>query len=266
MAKVLEFKATNVRPFTSWLKKFASIDNSLLLEIDPAAQNFVAKTYNAEHSVIKYSKISFSDACLEMNPKKDVPDRVVKAGIGHIPRLMKSIDHFQAGEFTLSFKFDEILGENVLVGTDIQLKNDTLKMNIVGTSLHIFKPITEELFANKISKITPLVKFDLPSLLIEKINSLCNLDSGYDFIDLKTKGGKLTGRGKTFELILADSGTADSAISIYKKQFDKLDIENYLVEMANNKLVFSSKDSETITVISMVEKDAKYNESIPEFS
>jgi hypothetical protein len=265
MAKVLEFKATNVRPFTSWLKKFASIDNSLLLEIDPVANNFVAKTYNAEHSVIKYSKISFSEACLEVS-SKDVPDKAIKAGIGHIPRLMKSIDHFQSGEFTLNFKYEELLGENVLVGTDIQLKNNTLKMNIVGTSLHIFKPITEDLFIKKIAKITPLVKFDLPSLQIEKINSLCNLDSGYDFIDLKTKGGKLTGRGKTFELILADSGTAESAISIYKKQFDKLDIENYSVEMADNKLVFSSKDSETITVISMVEKDAKYNESIPEFS
>jgi len=39
MAKVLEFQAKNIRPFTSWLKRFSLIDNSLLLEVDENAQN-----------------------------------------------------------------------------------------------------------------------------------------------------------------------------------------------------------------------------------
>jgi hypothetical protein len=266
MAKVLEFKATNVRPFTSWLKKFASIDNSLLLEIDPTAEHFVAKTYNAEHSVIKYSKISFAESGLEISNKPaELDTKMIKMGLGHLPRLIKSIDHFLSGEFTLGFKFEEILGEPSFAGTDLQMKNASLKMNIKGTSLHIFKYISEGLFLTKISKVNPLVTFDFPSLQIEKLNSLCNLDNEYKFIDLKTIKEKLTARGKTFELTLADSGKAESAISIYKAQFDKLDLENYRVDMANEKLVFRSNDSDTITVISMVEKDAKYEESIAEF-
>ena len=32
--KSIEFSAKNVKEFTGWLKRFASIDNSLLLEID----------------------------------------------------------------------------------------------------------------------------------------------------------------------------------------------------------------------------------------
>lgn len=271
MAKVLEFKAKNVRPFTSWLKKFASIDNSLLLEIDMDTKQFIAKTYNAEHSVIKFSKISFEEAGLELEAEKTIPadlsGKRIRVGIYHLPRLIKSIDHFLSGEFSFGFKFEDVIGENAgLSGTDIQLKNSSLKMNLKCASLHIFKNLTDTAFLTKIAKINSLVNFELPNLQIEKINSLCNLDSEYKFLDLKTRSKNLTVRGKTFELILADSDKAESSISIYKAQFDKLDVENYNVEMANEKLIFRSKDSETITVISMVERDDKYDESATDFS
>jgi hypothetical protein len=59
MAKILEFNAKNIRPFTSWLKRFSLIDTSLLLEIDPTTQEFLAKTYNSQRSVVKFSRISF---------------------------------------------------------------------------------------------------------------------------------------------------------------------------------------------------------------
>jgi hypothetical protein len=48
-ASKLEFSAKNVSAFSTWLKKFSSIDNSLLLEIDEDKNIFIAKTY-----IIKY--------------------------------------------------------------------------------------------------------------------------------------------------------------------------------------------------------------------
>lgn len=265
MAKVLEFKAKNIRPFTSWLKRFSSIDNSLLLEIDEIAQEFLAKTYNPEKSVVKFSRISFEDAGLELSSKPSLKTRI-KVGIYHIPRLMKSLEHFVAEEFYLGFKYDEVIGEDAgFVGTSILLKNSTLKMNLNCTPLHIFKYISDNLFLTNISQITPEVSFELPSIKIEKINSLCALDNEYRFLDFKTKGSKLNVRGKTFEFALADSEKVETGISIYKLQFEKIDLENYDVDLSDEKIIYKSRDSQTITVTSMVVKDEKYDESITDF-
>jgi hypothetical protein len=265
MAKVLEFKANNIHPFTSWIKRFSSVDNSLLLEIDETAQEFLAKTYNPEKSVVKFSRISFEDAGLKLTNKASLKARV-KAGIYHIPRLMKSLEHFVSEEFYLGFKYDEIIGEDAgFVGTGILLKNSSLKMNLNCTPLHIFKYISDNLFTANIAQITPDVSFELPTLKIEKINSLCGLDNEYKFLDFKTKGNKLNIRGKSFEFTLADSGKAETGISIYKAQFEKIDTENYNVDLSDEKIVYKSKDSQTIIVTSMVVKDEKYDESIIDF-
>jgi len=265
MAKVLEFKATNIRPFTSWLKRFSSIDNSLLLEIDESNKEFLAKTYNPEKSVVKFSRISFEEAGLELSSKPSLKTRI-KVGIYHIPRLMKSLEHFVAEEFYLGFKYDEVIGEDAgFVGTSILLKNSFLKMNLNCTPLHIFKYISDNLFITNIAQISPDVSFELPSLKIEKINSICNLDNEYRFLDFKTKNNKLNVRGKTFEFVLGDSGKVETGISIYKDQFDKINLENYNVELSDEKIIYKSKDSQTITVTSMVVKDEKYDESTTDF-
>lgn len=265
MAKVLEFKASNIRPFTSWLKRFSSIDNSLLLEIDEVNKEFLAKTYNPEKSVVKFSRISFEEAGLELSSKPSLKSRI-KVGIYHIPRLMKSLDHFVSEDFYLGFKYDEMIGEDSgLVGTSILLKNASLKMNLTCTPLDIFRYISDNLFITNIAQIQPDVSFELTRAKIEKINSLCNLDNEYRFLDFKTKDKKLNVRGKTFEFSLADSGKAETGISIYKAQFEKIDDENYNVELSDEKIIYKSKDSQTITVTSMVVKDEKYDESTTDF-
>ncbi len=179
---------------------------------------------------------------------------------------MKSLEHFVSEEFYLGFKYDEVIGEDAgFVGTSILLKNSSLKMNLTCAPLHIFKYISDNLFLTNIAQITSEVSFELPSLRIEKINSLCSLDNEYRFLDFKTKGSKLNVRGKTFEFTLAESAKVETGISIYKAQFDKIDLENYDVDLSDEKIVYRSKDSKTITVTSMVVKDEKYDESTTDF-
>ena len=265
MPKVLEFNAKNVRPFTSWLKKFASVHNSVLLEVDKDNREFVAKIHNDERSVVKFSRISFENAELELITKDSINQRI-KVGIYHIPRLIKSLEQFSAGEFTIGFKYDELIGENAgLVGLDILLKNPSLKMIVSCTSLHIFKYLSDEQFLTKIAKVTPLVTFDLTGSMIEKINSLSDLDSEYKFVDFRIKSGKVVVRGRSFEHLLSECDKPDAGISIYKNQFDKVDVENYSVDFSADRLVYKSKDSDTITVTSMVEKDEKYDETTTDF-
>ena len=266
MAKTIEFTATNVKPFSAWLKRFSSIEHSLLIGIDEANKCFTAKSYNEEKSVVKFSKISFSDAGFVQ--KKGSDSSFIKAGIYNIPRVIKSLDHFQAGEFSFLIQFEEVLndeGQKDLAATAFLLKSASLKMKIECTSLNIFKYIPDDLFHSKIAQANPITTFDLPNVTIEKINSLSDLDKEYKFLEFLTRDKKVFVRGKSFELDIADNGDEKAVISVYKDQFDKLDIESYEVDFGEEKLVYRSKDSDTITVTSMVVKDEKYEEESMEF-
>lgn len=266
MAKTIEFTANNVKSFSSWLKKFSSIEHSLLMEIDEENKCFTAKSYNEEKSVVKYSKISFKDSGL--NPIKESSDpNFIKAGIYNIPRVIKSLEHF-SGEFSFIIQFEEVLLENnekALAATAFLLKSTSLKMKLECTSLNIFKYIPDDLFLKRIAHSDPVTTFSLPNVTIEKINSLSDLDKEYKFLEFLTRDKKVFVRGKAFELDIADNGDEKAMISIYKDQFNKLDIESYEVDFSEDKLVFKSKDSDTITVTSMVVKDEKYEEESMEF-
>lgn len=256
-AQKLEFSAKNAKAFNTWLKKFSSIDSALLLEIDEIEHKFLAKTYNEERSVVKLSSIKFDEAGFTIKPSTD-PKRI-KVGIYNISRLMKIIDQFNDNEFTFTFVYDEITGDTVeLAGTGMLLKNKNLKMNVECTSLKIFKYITDEIFNTQIASVEEvLAKFDMSKSQIEQTNSLCNLDNEYKFMEFK-QDSKIFVAGNTFELDLGNSlltTTTPQSINIFKDQFDSIDIEDYNVQMGDDRLVFKSADLSTTTVVSMVEKD-----------
>ena len=170
--KTVEFTAKNVKAFTGWLKRFSTIDNSLLLEIDQQKSMFIAKTYNEERSVVKMSSIKFDEAGLAATVTKD-PKRV-KVGIFNIPRLIKIMDQFNDVEFTITIEYQEMINEadTQYAGEKILLKNKNLKMNVDCTSLNIFKYIPDQLFVDSIATIQTIGSFELPKAVLENINSL----------------------------------------------------------------------------------------------
>lgn len=258
MAKKIEFSAKNVKAFQTWLKKFVSIDQSLLLEVDENESMFLAKTYNEERSAVKRSQIKFDEAGLTVKKSKD-PQRV-KVGIYNIARLMKVMDQFGSEEFSFTLNYDEVTGDNGTdyAGINLVLKNKTLKVTVECTSLNIFKHIDDELFTNRIAALDDVVaKFQFSSEDIEKTNSLCTLDNEFKFMEFRNDENVYVS-GKSFDLLIGENPAGkntESKINIFKEQFEAIDVEDYNVQMGDDRLVFSSTDSNTITVISMVEKD-----------
>jgi len=257
MAKQIEFTSKNVKPFTNWLKRFSLIDNTLLLEIDEKEQKFIAKSYNEERSVIKLSSISFDDAGFTTKKVKD-PKRI-KVGIYNIQRLSKVIDLFTNNDFTFIFNYDEVINEtdSDYACLNIKIANKTLKMTVECTSLNIFKYLSDEMFKTKIATTNELVKFKLSKEKCEEISSLCNLDNDDKYMKFSRTNDLLEAKGKSFDLTVDefDVHNEDVSIDIDKSQYEKLDAENYLVILGDDRLIFTSTDTDTITVISMVEKD-----------
>ena len=252
--KTVEFTAKNVKAFTGWLKRFSAIDNTLLLEIDQVKSTFIAKTYNEERSVVKMSSIKFDEAGLTTKPNKD-PKRI-KVGIFNISRLIKIMDQFNDDEFNITIEYQDLVGDGdtQYAGEKILLKNKTLKMNFDCTSLNIFKYITDDIFNNNIAKVVKIGSFLLSKAAIEKINGLNALDNDHRFMEFKIIGSEVTVVGKSYDKIIATSLNVTTAdLSIFKEQYATLDIEEYDVELGDDRLVFRSKESETVTVISKAE-------------
>jgi len=267
MAKTISFTGKNVKTFSAWLKKFSSIEKSLLIEVDEANQCFSAKSYNEEKSIVKSSKISFEDSgfTLKFPTGESTP---IQVGLYDVSRVMKSLDHFSTGDFSFEIKYDEVLeGQNKkLAASNILMKNAALKMKISTSSLKVFNYISDDLFENRIASTEKVFTiFDLPNVTIEEINSLSDLDKEYKFLEFLIKDKKVFVKGKLFELDVADDGDEKAIISVYKDQFSKIDVESYSVKFGEDKLVFNSKDTDTSTVLSMVVKDTKYEEGETEF-
>lgn len=263
MAQSLEFTAKNARPFVDWLKRFVSIEKSVLLEIDGKELCFKAKSYDESKSVVKFSKISFEEAAISPQKKKDLPE-LIKVGIYSIQRLMKVLDNFSGTEFSLAVAYEPSPSGD-LSGLAILIKSSFLKMKIECTPLNIFKYISDPLFSNKIANDSVVASFEMSHQTIEKLNSLCDLDKEYKFLEFIVKDGQVSILGKTFKFNIGENPTDEAILSIYKDQFDKLDNESYNVSMGKEKLIFKSSDSQTTTVLSMVVKDTKYEEISSDF-
>jgi hypothetical protein len=254
--KTIEFTAKNVKALTGWLKRFSTIDKSLLLEIDQATSTFIAKTYNEERSVVKMSSIKFDEAGLVA--KVNVDPKRIKVGIYNISHLTKIMDQFNDVEFTLTVEYQELINDSdtQYAGEKLLLKNKLLKMNVDCTSLNIFKYISDDLFRTGIAAVEAVGSFELTKANIEKINTLNGLDSDERNMEFKMGDKKTIVSGKTYELVIGDSNLKEtSSLSIFKEQYASLDVENYDVDLGEDRLVFKSKESETTTVISKAEKE-----------
>lgn len=252
--KTLEFTAKNAKAFTAWLKRFSLIDNTLLLEIDRSKSIFTAKTYNEEHSVVKMSSIKFDEAGLTL--KDGLETKRIKVGIFNIPRLIKIIDQFNDVEFTITVEYQELIGdgESQFAAEKILLKNKMLKMNVDCTSLNIFKYISDEVFESNIANIDKLGQFEMSKTMLEKINTLNALDADHKFMEFKLIDKKTFVSGKAFELLIYESKEkADASLPVFKEQYAAIDVENYDVKIGDDRLVFTSSDSDTVTVISRAE-------------
>lgn len=261
MAKTIEFNVSKSNIFTNYLKKFSTIDKSVLLEVDLDKGQFIAKSPNEERSVVKYSALSFSDAGFELKTKNKIR---VKIGIFNIARLIKIIDQFN-DNFEFIIKYDEIIGNNnqkEYAALSIVLSNDNLKFANECTSLNIFKYISDDLYNNTIRKIDEIVSFDFNKTIIEKIGTFCELDKEYKLIEFITKNDNLYIKGKTFEYLILPSSNTNIKIPFYKDQLDKIDLESYKLTIGSDRILFSSLDSESEILISKVELNQNYEETI----
>ena len=181
----IQFQSTGENSgFENWLKGFKEISDSLLIEIDTVSQQFVAKVFSNGRDVVKYGKLDFSDAGLEVTGIKDKSQKKISLEewnaqnegkriffpiLKTLKKFIEVVSLFKGSEnYKLNVKFTE--SDDRLLVSKAEFKSLALTMNVGSSELTEFADIitklTDDNFRNKVSAIpNPMTFTVIPDAL-----------------------------------------------------------------------------------------------------
>lgn len=238
------FKLHSNGNFSAYLKRFSSIEKSLLLEV--ANGKFIAKTHTPDKAVVKISSTELTEIFDSVDDAKSV-----KIGMFAVDNFVQTFKHLGDNEVKFEVDSEDIAGEQVAV--DIRIFNKSLKFKFPGASPSMFKYIAADL-AKKISDTSAATfSFRIDKDTLGKISSLCSIDSDNDTLTIRSKAGSVFIAGKSFEQELSGiTVDADSTISFYKTHYAFVDKEDSEIFVMDDKVIFKSLESDTVIVIGRV--------------
>lgn len=289
----LLFKSTEESTaFSNWLKSFNEIQNSLLIEVDLKNQYFISKGFTSDHTVVKYGKISFSDACLNLTGIKDDDKEVwdlerwneehdirVKVGIFMIlPKFIKVIDTFCGTDykFIIEFGIFKNGNEDEYHAKSINFKSKTLTMKVKDCNISEFEQVSDDLFFNRINVIENGMSFEISMDAIKNLISISSVfvtDAKRDIIKFYTKKDKEVNKyaiyaydqtNGSYDYLLGyqKSGVeVENDVPIYRHCFltatGKTGEDNIIVTLPSNnkqKMRIETLDETSYTVLSTVQQ------------
>jgi len=248
MAKTV-FKVVSPSNFSAFLKRFSSIEESLLVEIEEGEMK--AKSFTPERAVVKFSRIGLN----EIFDHIEGPEELL-FGIYKMPQLMGAFKHF-SGEFEIIINHEKLDGKNI--ATDIILKSpdNKLKVTLECASYRLFKHLSDELFLDNIANIKDDVqaKFSFSKETYSQINSLTGIDTDDKIIGFENTDTGVSVKGSAFEMEVVEGKFDVFSINVYKQHFNLIDSEDVELYILSDKIVCHSNDENTITVIGETQGD-----------
>lgn len=171
----------NSEPLVSYLKNFAKIRNSLLLEIDTEIKAFVAKIFTMDRSAIRFSSITFDECSISIvsDNNKERGSKRIKAGILiQLNKLIKILERFGSdvdkegkSNFIIRIDYDVMSnnGEDDYVATTIAFENDQLRMKMDGFKVSELIYLDDEKFKNDIFNVEDPVSLTLTPDIISSV-------------------------------------------------------------------------------------------------
>ena len=184
-------------PFADYLKKFAKVRKSLLLEIDPNKECFVAKTYTEDHSVVFASTLSFENAGFEIvEHTGDTNGNRIKLGIVvNLDKLIKIVNQF-GSNFEMSFNYDILTNDDKedYICQEVSFKSNILRMKMNGSKIGEFQYLPDDTFENRVFKVADEVKVPVSSDTVStaiKTSAIAAIDPKKDSLIFYIDNGAL---------------------------------------------------------------------------
>lgn len=243
---ILNLKLNKASKLINFLKRFQSIDNSLLLEISDG--EIKAKSHTPEKSVVKYAAVPLDEIFSEYS---DITEDI-KFGIYNIKKFADSCKFFGETDFEMNITCDTLNGETV--GTTIVLKNSALNIEFQCAGLKLFTYISDDVLTNKVMRgfNSPKVEFVLPKEQQAKLSSLFSIED-YSKVTFLKKGKTIQVKGKSFDLVVLEDNNLKSidncSLSIFKQHYAFIDNEDADVYITGDTIIFVSKESDTKMIV-----------------
>lgn len=282
----------SVDPFVNYLKNFAKIRPSLLIEIDTNSKAFIAKTFSEDRAAVRFSAIDFEKCNMvisEHDGENELGDNRIKAGILiQLPKLIKIVERFgeikdESGNSTFDIKLDYDLlknqdGTTDYVATSISFLSSVLKMKMDGFRISELKYLSDDTFNNVVFNVHDPVDFEInPGVItsIIKTSDIIKVDPRKDALVFYVDGLDVYvkdtyDKKKTPNFVykigqLSQKPDYDIQVSIFREKFiqmmDKTD-ETFKVILGRTKnadgsydvdrILFDSLSSKTGVVISRI--------------
>ena len=196
----------SVDPFVSYLKNFAKIRPSLLIEIDTKSKAFVAKTFSEDRASIRFSSITFDECNMSVvshDGEETLGDNRIKAGILiQLPKLIKIVERFGSdvddkgnSNFEIVVDYDLLknqqTGNSDYVTTSISFNSSLLKMKMDGFRISELKYLSDDIFNNTVFSVQDPVSFEISSSTIASIiktSDIIKVDSRKDALVFYVEG------------------------------------------------------------------------------
>lgn len=195
-------------PFVNYLKNFAKIRPSLLIEIDTNIKAFVAKTFTEDRASVRFSAIPF-DKCnmviVENTGESELGTNRIKAGILlQLPKLIKILEQFGSdtdksgnANFDIVFDYDTLANKDKstdFVATAITFESKTLKMQMDGFRISELAYLSDDKFNTVVFNVQDEVKLKLTSEVIStliKTSDIVKIDPRKDALIFYVEGNNL---------------------------------------------------------------------------
>lgn len=196
----------NSEPLVNYLKTFAKIQNSLLLEIDTELKVFVAKIFTRDRAAIRFSSISFEDCSISIvsdSCKERGTDRIKVGILIQLSKLIKMIERFGAdvdkegkSDFIIRIDYDTLTSNDSTdyIATTIAFENSYLKMKMDGFKITELFYLPDEKFKNDIFNVEDPVILPLSSETINsviKATDIVKVDPLADIVRFYVEGNKV---------------------------------------------------------------------------
>lgn len=281
----------DITPFSSFLKTFAKVRSSLLLEIDTNQKAFISKVFSEDRASVLYSAISFEDCNMTVvshDGEKELGKNRIKAGILiQLPKFIKIVERLGAdldkdgnSDFSININYDILNnsdGSVDYVVTSIVFISSLLKMKMDGFRISELKYLSDDIFNNVVFNVQDQYSFDLTPATIStiiKTSDIVKVDPRRDtlvfFVDGKDVFVKdLVPNDKQPNFVyqigtLEEKPDYEIRIPIFREKFIQMmdkSTETYKVIMGRRKdgpnyvvdrILFDSENSQTKVVISKV--------------
>jgi hypothetical protein len=249
----MEIKLTrlDVDALTSFISKLTSIDKFVYLKVK--GDSLASSVYLPEKDAVKIQEVPVDEIfTFENQPEQDL--KISFFNGSKVTEALRNFNGTDANELTGIIECAEMEGELIATNFKVSSSDLTLSLSCSDPTLG-FMDLSADQVKAIFSKKDVMFDFDLEPFMLSKIITLFGLDKDSDTFKIeytndavRIKGDSYNAKITTTENSSVDSGTE---VMLYKKYFNLLDKESYVVSVCPNKLVFKSKDSNTLLTVSV---------------